>query len=48
MQFNIPAEHKNASGIYIIRNSVNRKVYVGSAKSFYERYHGHCNRLKYN
>lgn len=46
MQFNIPAEHKNASGVYIIRNSVNAKVYVGSAVDFWKRYRKHRNNLK--
>jgi group I intron endonuclease len=38
MQFNIPAEHKNASGVYIIRNTVNAKVYVGSAMKFFRQF----------
>lgn len=46
MQFNIPAEHKRASGVYIIRNSINSKVYVGSAIDFKRRYYEHVSRLK--
>jgi group I intron endonuclease len=46
MQFNIPAEHKNASGVYIIRNTVNEKVYIGSAVNFRNRYIGHLGGLK--
>lgn len=45
MQFNIPAEHKNASGVYIIRNSVNAKVYVGSAVNFTKRFRAHSSLL---
>lgn len=41
MQFNIPAEHKHASGVYIIRNSINKKVYVGSAVNFWKRFYAH-------
>lgn len=46
MQFNIPVEHKNASGVYIIRNSVNAKVYVGSAINFRKRHCKHLSSLK--
>jgi group I intron endonuclease len=48
MQFNIPAEHKKASGVYIIRNTVNDKVYVGSAKVFCQRHASHCSSLRKN
>lgn len=41
MKFLIPDEHKNASGVYIIRNSVNGKVYIGSAKNFKRRFASH-------
>lgn len=37
MKFNVPAEYKTSSGIYIIRNSVNDKVYIGSAINFQRR-----------
>jgi group I intron endonuclease len=46
MQFNISDEHKNASGVYIIRNTVNDKVYVGSAKKSSSRYSGHLYQLR--
>jgi group I intron endonuclease len=46
MQFNIPTEHKNASGVYVIRNTVNDKVYVGSTRNFYTRYKGHRSHLR--
>ncbi|MDO7849022.1 GIY-YIG nuclease family protein [Hymenobacter sp. M29] len=45
MQFNISAEHKHASGVYIIRNSINAKVYVGSAANFWKRYQKHVSNL---
>jgi group I intron endonuclease len=38
MRFCIPSEHAKASGIYIIRNSIHHKVYVGSTKNFYQRH----------
>ncbi|MDO7849001.1 NUMOD3 domain-containing DNA-binding protein [Hymenobacter sp. M29] len=41
MQFNIPAEHKNASGVYVIRNTTNRRVYVGSTVNLRRRFNGH-------
>jgi group I intron endonuclease len=46
MKFNIAAEHKNASGVYIIRNSVNSKVYVGSAVKLWKRYQSHTSGLR--
>ena len=46
MKFDILTEHKHASGVYIIRNSVNGKVYVGSAANFWKRYQKHANNLK--
>jgi group I intron endonuclease len=45
MKFNIAAEHKNASGVYIIRNSLNNKVYVGSALNFWRRFTRHTSCL---
>jgi group I intron endonuclease len=48
MKFNIPDEHRTASGVYIIRNTVNEKVYVGSAKNLYKRHVAHIYRLKRN
>ena len=46
MQFNIPIEHKNRSGVYIIRNSINNSVYVGSTKCLHIRYLSHLSGLK--
>ena len=31
-------EHKGRSGVYLITNTVNGKVYVGKTKDFYKRY----------
>jgi len=46
MRFLIPKGNEKDSGIYIIRNSVNSKVYVGSAASFKKRFSAHLNSLK--
>lgn len=48
MIFNIPKENAKTSGIYIIRNTINKKVYVGSAVNLYNRFHTHKKALKYN
>lgn len=39
---------KNKSGIYIIKNTINNKVYVGSAKCLCSRVKDHLKRLKSN
>lgn len=41
MQFNIPGEHKNKSGIYKIVNLINGKLYVGSAVNLQRRFQQH-------
>lgn len=46
MQFLLDPEHAKSSGIYIIRNSVNAKVYVGSAVKLMLRYSNHMWQLK--
>jgi group I intron endonuclease len=46
MQFNIPAEHERASGVYVIRNTLNNKVYVGSTKDFWHRFSRHLSCLR--
>ena len=38
-------EHKNKSGIYKITNSINLKIYVGSAINLYKRFIGHKNQF---
>lgn len=45
MIFDIPDEHKNASGIYAIKNAITGKVYVGSARHLSKRYLMHKSRL---
>ena len=40
--------HFNCSGIYIIRNITNNKVYVGSAKNIRQRLHEHKSMLRNN
>lgn len=46
MQFNVPHTDRNKSGVYIIRNSVNNKVLVGSTKAFRARYRTYCALLR--
>lgn len=41
MRFDIPREHRNASGIYAIVNLINHKIYVGSTVCFKIRYNTH-------
>lgn len=39
---------KNVSGIYMIENILNHKVYIGRASSLYDRMHQHKQKLKIN
>lgn len=48
MKFNIPEEFARSSGIYVIRNSINDKVYVGSAMQFRKRFNVHTSNLRKN
>lgn len=34
-------EYKNLSGVYIIKNKINNKVYIGQSVSIYERIKNH-------
>lgn len=51
IEFGIPAEFKNASGIYKITNNKTNQIYIGRTKDFYNRYneykkniyYGYCN-----
>jgi group I intron endonuclease len=45
---NIVPSFRNVSGIYQIRNSVNGKIYVGSAKNIYARWTAHKAQLREN
>lgn len=45
MKFNYQ-ENANASGIYKIINNHTNRIYIGQAKSFKERWHGHSNSLR--
>lgn len=38
--------HSQSSGVYQIRNNVNGRVYIGSAKRFKQRYSEHCKTLE--
>jgi len=40
--------HFNCSGIYIIRNLYNNKIYIGSAKNIKQRLHEHNSMLRRN
>ena len=44
--FNIPQEQAKLSGIYIIRNKINNKIYVGSAVNLQNRFWIHISRLR--
>lgn len=48
MIFCIQAENYNSSGIYIIRNTIDNRVYVGSAINLIRRYYTHLCDLKSN
>ena len=48
MKNNIPAELRNAAGIYEIRNLVNGKVYIGLTVNFYDRRANHASNLRRN
>jgi group I intron endonuclease len=39
---------KRKSGIYIIKNTINKKVYIGSSANLYNRIHEHIRALKNN
>lgn len=42
------SQYKNKSGVYIIKNTINNKVYIGSAKCILSRIKDHLKRLKSN
>jgi group I intron endonuclease len=46
MLFQVSNEDKNAGGIYVIKNSINDKNYIGRAINFGIRYYTHLNVLK--
>jgi group I intron endonuclease len=48
MQNNISLESQNKSGIYMIRNNINHKIYIGSAVNLRKRYNGHSSTLILN
>lgn len=45
IRFDIPYQHRNASGIYAIKNLANGKVYVGSAVNLRKRFLLHTSNL---
>lgn len=48
VDFKIDKEYKNRSGIYIIKNDISHKIYIGSAKDLQKRFFDHSYRLKSN
>jgi len=46
MLFSIKKEEKYCSGIYIIENVINKKIYIGSAKNFKKRHSNHVKDLR--
>lgn len=48
MKYSIDKKYSKESGVYIIRNSVNRRVYIGSAKHLRNRFVSHRNTLTRN
>lgn len=48
MKFLICDENKNKSGIYIIKNQINEKIYIGSTRCFRERFNEHKRNLLAN
>jgi len=45
MIFNIPNDIKYKSGIYVIRNIIDDRIYIGRAGTFHDRYITHKNYL---
>lgn len=45
MRFNIDDKFKNYSGIYIIKNTIDSRCYIGSTNDFYQRYKDHKSNL---
>ena len=45
LQFNIPKNHENDSGIYMITNSTTNQVYIGRTLNFQKRYKQHLYNL---
>ena len=48
MENEITYKDKGKGGIYIIRNIIDERIYIGSAKSLYGRYNDHKSNLKKN
>lgn len=46
MLFLVPESLQHQSGIYIIRNVRNKRVYIGSAKQLKRRFQTHCQELR--
>lgn len=48
MKFIPEYSKRKLDGIYIIKNKINSKVYIGECKNFYKRYGRHLSQLKSN
>ncbi|MCS7004361.1 MAG: GIY-YIG nuclease family protein [Cytophagales bacterium] len=46
MKFLVPEPDKYRSGVYVIRNSVDNRIYIGSSVQLYRRYQTHCQELE--
>jgi group I intron endonuclease len=47
IKFNIDYCFKSNSGIYVIRNKIDDRIYIGSTINFYKRYKDHVRKLQY-
>jgi len=48
MRFNLQESIKNESGVYIIKNSIDDRCYIGSTIDFYQRFQDHKSSLLNN
>lgn len=48
LKFEQETNYKNSGGVYIIKNIINNKFYVGSTKNFTNRNYRHSRFLRYN
>ena len=46
MKFLISYNKRSSDGIYIIKNSIDEKVYIGECKNFYKRFGRHLSQLR--
>jgi len=46
MKFQLQEADKSRAGVYVIRNSIDKRIYVGSSVNLYRRYTTHCQDLE--